>query len=72
VPGQKVSKFKTLILTREHYLEKAFGLRKFANHLSVENTSIEMSRKLQHFIQSKNREISCFLFGSSYDLKINP
>lgn len=69
VPGQKASKFKTLILTRDNYIEKATKIRDTARRLSSYPTSIEINDKLQQFLVGEQKvNFPEYLLDRPYDI----
>lgn len=70
VPGQKVSKFKTLILTRDNYVEKGATIRDTARRLGSAATSIEITEDLYKFLVEK-QEITFpeYLLNRPYDIE---
>lgn len=55
VPGQRASKFKTIILTRENYVEKGAKIRNTARSLGPGTTSIELSGDLHKFLVEEQK-----------------
>lgn len=70
VPGQKVSKFKTLILTRDNYIDKGEKIRETARRLGTATTSLEMTDNLHSFLVKKQKiSFPDYLLDRPYDIE---
>lgn len=70
VPGQKASKFKTLILTKEHYKERAATIRMIAERLSQSEIRLELDDSTKKLlINDKNISIPEKLLGKKLSLR---